>query len=46
MICGYAGIIYGLIFEASLNMLIIGFGWGLVEYIVGALGGAWLYKEA
>jgi len=46
MICVYAGIIYGLIFEAPLNLLIIGFGWGLVEYIVGALGGAWLYKEA
>jgi hypothetical protein len=29
-----------------LNMLAIGFGWALVEYLVAGLVGAWLYKEA
>ena len=28
------------------NMLAIAFGWELVEYLVAALVGAWLYKEA
>jgi hypothetical protein len=46
MICVYAGLIYGLILEASLNLMMIGFVWGLVEYILGALAGAWIYKEA
>ena len=46
MICAYAGVIYGLIFEAPLNMMVVGFGWALVEYVLGALAGAWIYKEA
>lgn len=28
------------------NILALVLGWGLVEYLVGALVGAWLYKEA
>jgi hypothetical protein len=32
------------IFPTSLLPLML--GWGLVEYLVGALVGAWLYKEA
>lgn len=32
------------IFPSSLLPLVL--GWGLVEYLLGALVGAWLYKEA
>jgi hypothetical protein len=42
----YCGIINGIILEAPMNLLAIGMAWGLVEYIVGAIAGAWLYKEA
>lgn len=28
------------------NMLVIALAWGLVEYILAAIAGAWLYKEA
>ena len=45
-ICVYAGIIYGLILELPSNAMLLGLGWGLVEYILGALAGAFLYKEA
>lgn len=45
-ICVYCGIINGIVLEAPTNALLIGVGWGLVEYILGALAGAWLYKEA
>ena len=42
----YTGIINGLLFSIPLNTMLILLGWGLVEYIVGAIAGAWLYKEA
>lgn len=42
----YCGIINGIILQAPMNLLAIGMAWGLVEYIVGAIAGAWLYKEA
>jgi hypothetical protein len=42
----YCGTINGLVLEAPTNALLIGMGWGLVEYILGAMVGAWLYKEA
>jgi hypothetical protein len=29
-----------------INLFLIALAWGLVEYILGALAGAWLYKEA
>ena len=44
-ICVYVGIIYGLILEMPSNAMLLGLGWGLVEYILGALAGAFLYKE-
>lgn len=37
------GVAFGF-FPMSLLPLVL--GWGLVEYLVGALVGAWLYKEA
>jgi hypothetical protein len=42
----YNGIIQGLVFSTSRNMLLIILAWGLVEYILATLVGAWLYKEA
>lgn len=42
----YTGIINGIILEMPANLLLIGIAWGLVEYILGAIAGAWLYKEA
>jgi hypothetical protein len=42
----YNGIIQGLVFSTSRNMLLIILAWGLVEYILATLAGAWLYKEA
>lgn len=42
----YCGIIYGILLEQPTNIIAIAAGWGLVEYIVGAIAGAWLYKEA
>ena len=45
-ICFYAGIINGTILEIPANALALGIGWCLMEYVLGALAGAWLYKEA
>lgn len=42
----YIGVIQGLLFGTPLNLLLIMLAWGLVEYIVATLAGAWLYKEA
>ena len=42
----YNGIIQGLVFSTSRNMLLIILAWGLVEYILATLAGAWLYREA
>jgi hypothetical protein len=42
----YSGIINGLLFRIPLNLLLIAFAWGLVEYVIAALIGAWLYREA
>ena len=42
----YSGVINGLLFGIPMNTMLLVLAWGLVEYIVGALVGAWLYKEA
>ncbi|MDQ6653569.1 MAG: hypothetical protein M3Y84_12595 [Acidobacteriota bacterium] len=41
----YTGIINGVLLAVPSNALLIGLVWGLVEYPVGAIAGAWLYKE-
>jgi hypothetical protein len=41
----YSGIINGLLFGIPLNTMLIVMVWGLVEYILGAVVGAALYKE-
>lgn len=45
-ICVYTSILYGVLFGMSVNLIIIGMVWCLVEYCLAALAGAWLYKEA
>ena len=42
----YSGIIGMLLFGTPLNMLLIGCVWGLVEYIIATIAGAWAYTEA
>jgi hypothetical protein len=42
----YSGIINGMALHIPTNMLVIGIVWGAVEYVVAAIAGAWLYKEA
>lgn len=42
----YTGLINGLLFNVPMNLLLLAFVWGLVEYILAAIAGAWLYKEA
>jgi hypothetical protein len=42
----YTGIIYMLIFSIPTNVMMISFVWGLIEYLLAAIAGAWVYKEA
>lgn len=42
----YSGIINGLIFGIPLKTMLLVLAWGLVEYVLGTLVGAALYKEA
>jgi hypothetical protein len=42
----YTGVIYTGLGMMSVNVFRIGLVWGLVEYALGAIAGAWLYKEA
>jgi hypothetical protein len=45
-ICIYAGIINGTFVEIPPRALALAIGWCLMEYVLGALAGAWLYKDA
>jgi hypothetical protein len=42
----YKGTLNGVLFGIPLNTMLIAFAWGLVVYVLGALAGAALYKEA
>jgi hypothetical protein len=42
----YGGIINGALFGFAANLLGISLVWGLVQYTLAAIAGAWLYKEA
>jgi hypothetical protein len=42
----YTGIVNGIALNVSTNLIVIALVWGLVEYVIAALAGAWLYKEA
>ena len=41
----YSGIIYGVLFGMPMGLIVISTVWGLVEYVLAAIAGAWLYKE-
>jgi len=41
----YCGVLNAAIFGISTSFLIIGMVWGLVEYALAAIAGAWLYRE-
>ncbi len=41
----YCGILNAALFGISASFLIIGMVWGLVEYALAAIAGAWLYRE-
>ena len=45
-ICVYSGVVTGLILQFPVNTMTIGIIWCLVEYVVAAVAGAWVYKEA
>ena len=42
----YTGTINGLLFGIPMSVMLLAFVWGLIEYIVAAIAGAWVYKEA
>jgi hypothetical protein len=42
----YNGIINGVLFGIPTNTMMMVVIWGLVEYVLAAIAGAWLYKEA
>ena len=42
----YSGIINGVLLGIPMNTMIMVIVWGLVEFCLGAIAGAWLYKEA
>jgi uncharacterized membrane protein len=42
----YSGVINMFLFGIPMNMMIIAFVWGLVEYIIATIAGAWAYTEA
>jgi hypothetical protein len=41
----YCGILQATLFGMPTNYLLIGMVWGIIEYILAAVAGAWLYKE-
>jgi hypothetical protein len=42
----YSGIINGVLFGIPMNTMIMVIVWGLVEFALAAIAGAWLYQEA
>ena len=42
----YSGVINGMVLKVPTNMVLIALVWGAVQYAVGAIAGAWLYREA
>lgn len=41
----YTGVINGILFGVTVNYMLLGLAWGLVQYILAVLAGAALYKE-
>ena len=42
----YSGLINGVLFGIPTNTMMMVIVWGLIEYVLAAIAGAWLYKEA
>jgi hypothetical protein len=42
----YAGILNSTLFGVPTNLVVMGIAWGAVEYSLGGLAGAWLYRES
>jgi hypothetical protein len=42
----YMGAIYSALLQSPAKIFVISLVWGAVEYTIGAVAGAWLYKEA
>lgn len=42
----YSGIVNGVLFGIPMGTMAMVIVWGLVEYAIAAVAGAWLYKEA
>ena len=42
----YAGILFAILTGVSPNLILIGLVWGLVEYTIAGVAGAWFYKES
>jgi hypothetical protein len=42
----YSGILNSFFFGLAPSLIVIAIVWGLAEYLLGALAGAWLYKES
>ena len=41
----YCGILQATLFGLPASFMLIGMVWGIIEYILAAVAGAWLYKE-
>ena len=42
----YTGIVNGMALSVPLNFILIAMAWGLVEYLLAAIVGGWVYREA
>ena len=42
----YTGVVNGLLFGVPIKAMSIGIIWGLLEYLVAAIAGGWVYKES
>ena len=42
----YTGVINSLVLGYAMNFMLIALIWGLVQYAIAALAGAWVYREA
>jgi hypothetical protein len=41
----YSGILHATLFGMPATLLLMGLVWGIIEYILAAVAGAWLYRE-
>jgi hypothetical protein len=42
----YSGVVSGLMFGITTKVMAMGIVWGLLEYLVAAIAGGWVYKES